>query len=81
MEHLWYIATISINGASSHWKKDYTKYLKRFDIIILADNDEVGLMYATNIAENIIQTARSVKLVTSQALYVPLKPKSLFSIF
>ena len=44
-------------------------------MIILADNDEVGLKYATNIAKSIIQTARSVKLVPSQALYEPLQPK------
>ncbi|MDE7137219.1 MAG: hypothetical protein K2O29_01990 [Ruminococcus sp.] len=75
MEHLGYIATTSPNGAGSHWKKDYTKYFRGFDVIILADNDEVGLKYATNIAENIIQTAHSVKLVPPQALYEPLKPK------
>lgn len=75
MERLGYIATTSPNGAGSHWRKDYIEYFRGFDVIILADNDEVGLKYATNIAENIIQTARSVKLVPSQALYVPLQPK------
>ncbi|MCM1316463.1 MAG: CHC2 zinc finger domain-containing protein, partial [Alistipes senegalensis] len=75
MERLGYIATTSPNGAGSHWRKDYTEYFRGFDVIILADNDEVGLKYATNIAENVIQTARSVKLVPSQALYVPLQPK------
>ncbi len=75
MEKLGYIATTSPNGAGSKWKDEYTKYVKDFDVIILADNDEVGLKHATNIAENVIQTARSVKLVPSQALYEPLKPK------
>ena len=75
MERLGYIATTSPNGAGSHWRKDYTEYFRGFDVIILADNDEIGLKYATNIAENVIQTARSVKLVPSQALYVPLQPK------
>ena len=75
MEKLGYIATTSPNGAGSHWKKDYTEYFKGFDVVILADNDEVGLKYATNIAENLIQTARSVKLVPSQSLYTPLQPK------
>ena len=75
MEKLGYIATTSPNGAGSHWKKDYTEYLKGFDVVILADNDEVGLKYATNIAENLIQTARSVKLVPSQSLYTFLQPK------
>ena len=75
MENLGYIATTSPNGAGSKWKDEYTKYFKDFDVIILADNDEVGLKHATNIAEGIIQTARSVKLVPLQALYEPLKPK------
>ncbi len=75
MEKLGYIATTSPNGAGSHWRKDYTEHFRGFDVIILADNDEVGLKYATEIAENVVQIARSVKLVPSQALYVPLQPK------
>jgi 5S rRNA maturation endonuclease (ribonuclease M5) len=75
MEKLGYIATTSPNGAGSHWRKDYIEYFRGFDVIILADNDDVGLKYATEIAENVIQIARSVKLVPSQALYMPLKPK------
>ena len=75
MEKLGYVATTSPNGAGSKWKKSYTECIKNFDVIILADNDEVGLKYATNIAESIIQTAHSVKLVPSQALYKPLQPK------
>ena len=75
MEKLGYIATTSPNGAGAKWKSEYTPLFRGFDVVILADNDEVGLKSATNIAENIVQTARSVKLVPSQALYVPLKPK------
>ncbi|MDE5770291.1 MAG: hypothetical protein K2I06_01490 [Ruminococcus sp.] len=75
MEKLGYTATTSPNGAGSHWKKEYTPVFNGFDVVILADNDEVGLKYATNIAENLIQTARSVKLVPSQSLYTPLQPK------
>lgn len=75
MEKLGYTATTSPNGAGSHWRKDYIEYFRGFDVIILADNDDVGLKYATEIAENVIHIARSVKLVPSQALYMPLKPK------
>ncbi len=75
MEKLGYIATTSPNGAGSKWKTDYTPLFRDFDVVILADNDEVGLKHATNIAESIIKTARSVKLVPSQALYEPLNPK------
>lgn len=75
MEKLGYIATTSPNGAGSHWRKDFIEHFRGFDVVILADNDEVGLKYATEIAENVVQIARSVKLVPSQALYVPLQPK------
>ena len=75
MEKLGYIATTSPNGAGSKWKDSYTECIKNFDVIILADNDEVGLKYATNIAESIIKTAHSVKLAPSQALHKPLQPK------
>ncbi|MDE6036370.1 MAG: hypothetical protein K2G36_10760 [Ruminococcus sp.] len=75
MEQLGYIATTSPNGAGSKWKSEYTPLFSGFDVIILADNDEVGLQSATNIADNIIQIAHSVKLVPSQSLYAPLQPK------
>lgn len=65
LEKLGYIATTSPKGAGSKWKDDYTRYFKNFDVIILADNDEVGLKYATNIAEKVLDTANSVKLVSS----------------
>ena len=75
MEKLGYIATTSPNGAGTKWKSEYTPLFRDFDVVILADNDEVGLKSATNTAENIVTVARSVKLVPSQALYAPLKPK------
>lgn len=75
MEKLGYIATTSPNGAGSKWKSEYTPMFSGFDVVILADNDEVGLKSAKNIAENVITVARSVKLVPSQALYAPLQPK------
>ena len=75
LEKLGYFATSSPNGAGAKWKSEYTPLFRNFDVIILADNDEVGLKSATNIAENIVTVARSVKLVPSQALYAPLQPK------
>lgn len=75
LEKLGYIATSSPNGAGAKWKSEYTPLFRDFDVIILADNDEVGLKSATNIAENIVTVAHSVKLIPSQALYAPLQPK------
>lgn len=56
-------------------KKSILDISRGFNVVILADNDDISLNHATNIAENIIQTACSVKLVPSQALYEPLQPK------
>ncbi len=75
MEKLGYIATTSSNGAGAKWKTEYTPLFRDFDVIILADNDEVGLKSATVTAENLVAVARSVKLVPSQALYTLLQPK------
>ncbi|MCM1316501.1 MAG: CHC2 zinc finger domain-containing protein [Alistipes senegalensis] len=75
MEKLRYIATTSPNGAGAKWKPEYTPLFRDFDVIILADNDEVGLKSATATAENVVTVARSVKLVPSQALYANLQPK------
>lgn len=75
LEHLGYIATTSPNGAGSHWKNRFNEHFKDYDIVILADNDEVGLKYAIEIADNLLDVAKSVKLVPTKALYEPLKDK------
>lgn len=75
LERLGYVATTSPNGAGSHWRKDFNSFFKDFNVIILADNDEVGLKYATEIANNLLDFATSIKLVPSQALYKPLQVK------
>lgn len=75
MEKLGYIATSTPNGAGAKWKAEYTPLFRGFDVIILADNDEAGIEFATNTAESIIGVAKTVKLVPSQALYKPLKHK------
>jgi putative DNA primase/helicase len=75
LEYLGYRATTSPNGAGSHWRKDFNQVFKDYDVVILADNDEVGLKYATEVADNLIDFAKSVKLVPTQAIYSGLKPK------
>ncbi len=75
MERLGFIATSSPNGAGSHWKSEFNSILKDFDIIILADNDDVGIKFATEIANNMLKVAKSVKLVPCKALYEPLQDK------
>lgn len=75
LERLGYVATTSPNGAGSHWRKDFNPFFKDFNVVILADNDEVGLKYATEVADNLLDFATSVKLVPSKALYEPLQAK------
>lgn len=50
-----------------------------YDVVILADNDEVGLKYTTEVADNLIGFAKSVKLVPTQKLYSELQPKGYIS--
>lgn len=50
-----------------------------YDVVILANNDEVGLKYTTEVADNLIGFAKSVKLVPTQKLYSELQPKGYIS--
>lgn len=60
IEKLGYIATTSPNGAGSHWRKDFNEYFKNYNVIILADNDEIGLKYATEVANNLLNVAKTI---------------------
>lgn len=75
VERLGFTATTSPNGAGSKWLEEYSKELTGANVIILADNDEVGLNHAKFSAESIAEYASSVKLVPSKALCESLQPK------
>lgn len=75
VESLGFIAVSSPNGAGSKWLDEYSKELSDRDVIVLADNDGVGLAAAENSAESIAKYANSVKLVPSNALCGQLPPK------
>lgn len=75
MERLGFTATTSPNGAGSKLRNDLVHYFKDKDVVILADNDDVGADYARDTAERIRPKARSVKVVPSAEIYPELKAK------
>ncbi len=75
VEKLGFVATTSPNGAGSRWLDEYSKELQGADVIILSDNDEVGMNHGKDCAEKVAPYAKSVKFVPSQALYKELQPK------
>ena len=47
------VATTLDSGANSHWESYYLEYLTDKEIIIIPDNDDVGMKYAKRISNNI----------------------------
>ena len=75
VERLEYAATTSPNGAGSKWRKEYNKYLKGRNVVIITDNDEAGETYGKDIAEKIQGDAADVKLIRSADIYPDVKHK------
>ncbi|MCP4355639.1 MAG: AAA family ATPase [Proteobacteria bacterium] len=67
-----FMATTSMNGAKSADKTNWHT-LQNKDVIILPDNDEAGLNYATVVNDQLKDIAKSVKVVPLEALQE--KPK------
>ena len=55
-------ATTTCNG-SNGWIKEYAQYFAGKDLVIIPDNDDAGRKFASTIAEDCSDTARSVKIV------------------
>ena len=62
LRNLQLTATTNPMGAGK-WKKSYNRYLKDADVVILPDNDAIGKKHAEDIAEGMINVARSIKIV------------------
>jgi putative DNA primase/helicase len=65
------VATCNPGGAGK-WKSQYSRFLANRNCIVVPDNDEVGLRHARQVADNLVEVAKSVKLVSWQALGVTL---------
>lgn len=75
VERLGFAATTSPNGAGSKFRTDFLQYLKDKAVIILTDNDMVGLQYGKETAEKVRTRARSVRLVPADDIYADIKAK------
>lgn len=58
--------TTAPNGANSRsWTDEFTKIMLRaYDIVIIADNDDVGIKYARDVAKILDANQGSVKIIT-----------------
>ncbi len=56
------------SGKGSSWKSGFTKYFKNRDVYILPDNDKTGETYANSIADNLLDIAKSVKILRLPSL-------------
>ncbi len=56
------IATTNSGGAGK-WIKDYNKYFRAKDVVIIPDNDKSGLEHADVVSKNVYPTANSVKIL------------------
>lgn len=64
MTKLGRTATCNFDGAGEHkWKKGYGRFFRNAAVVILPDNDETGKKFSVSIAENLCETAKSVKLL------------------
>lgn len=77
LERLGYRASCSPNGAGGKgkWKNEYNNYFKGKSVVILTDNDEPGRELGKVTADNLCGIAESVRLIPSESIYPPLKPK------
>lgn len=60
-ERLGVVATTS--GSTSSWRPEFRAHYTGADVVIIPDNDEPGRKYARKVAEDLLQTAGSVKVV------------------
>lgn len=78
--NMGYVATTCPHGAESQWiLSEYNKYFEGKDVIIIADNDDVGKEYARNIAMGVSIDANSVKVIPAENIYPKLDYKGDFS--
>ena len=64
------VATTFPNGAGfSQWIPLYNEGLKDREVIILTDNDDSGRKYGNTIARNLLNIAKSVKIIPAAAIW------------
>src|SRR5205085_2304394 len=54
---------VTNSGGAGKWLKDYNKYFRAKDVVIIPDNDKAGKEHAEVVSKNIYLTANSVKIL------------------
>lgn len=76
LSRMGYTATTGPNGANgTKWSDEYTEVLRGRDIVILTDNDDKGAEYGEFIADHVVDTAASVKIVPAIRIMPTIKQK------
>lgn len=76
LSRMGYTSTTGPNGANgTKWSDEYTEVLKGRDIVILTDNDDKGEKYGEFIADHVVDTAASVKIVPAVRIMPTIKVK------
>jgi hypothetical protein len=65
-EKLGVVATTS--GSTSSWRPEFKSYYVGADVAIIPDNDAPGLKYAETVAHDLVEVARSIKVVNLPGL-------------
>jgi putative DNA primase/helicase len=63
LESFGLVATCNPMGASK-WRSDYNQYFRGKHVVILPDQDEVGITHGNNVARHLATVAASVRIVT-----------------
>jgi hypothetical protein len=60
-KRLGVVATTS--GSTSSWRPEFRAYYTGADVVVIPDNDDPGRKYAEAVAQDLLQVAKSVKVV------------------
>gem|GEM_PF-2270792 len=70
-----FTATCSPDGAGhGKWKREYSEALKGAEVVIIPDNDEIGVDFAQETANSLRLTAGSVKIMDLRELIPQISP-------
>jgi hypothetical protein len=62
LSRLGFTATTCPMGAGK-WRSEYNQYLKGKDVVVMPDNDEPGREHGLQVAQSIVGTVRSIKII------------------
>ena len=74
LQRMGYTATTPPHGAGQRWdSKRYNEFFVDRDVVVLADNDDVGKKHAEEVAKCVSTVASSVKLIYPERIYHRIK--------